>query len=259
MRTQLPHRRCRQPLLRDARRLHPLHRPAVRRAHAARRDRRRRRRPDRRRRPALPVLRAEVRQDQPARIAAGQPARPAAQGLCVDASTPSNMLAAYQDRDKRLELMDEQGVEAAILLPSLAVCVERPIRGDAALTDAVMRAFNRWLEDDWGYAYQERIFGVPLISLLDVDLACRELHRVLDARRPHDPPVRRSGRGQVSGRSALRSVLVDRQRGADPGGVPHRRRRLQRAVRRRLGREPARRGCARCRRSNGRSCTVICR
>jgi predicted TIM-barrel fold metal-dependent hydrolase len=90
-----------------------------------------------------------------------------------------NMLPAFQNRDKRLELMDQQGVEAAILLPSLAVCVERPIRGDAALTDAVMRAFNRWLEDDWGYAYQERIYGVPLISLLDVDLACRELNRVL--------------------------------------------------------------------------------
>ncbi|HEX4018055.1 MAG TPA: amidohydrolase family protein [Frankiaceae bacterium] len=92
----------------------------------------------------------------------------------------SNMLAAFQNRDKRLELMDTQGVEAAILLPSLAVCVERPIRQDPALTDAVMRAFNRWLEDDWGYAYQNRIFGVPLISLLDVGLACRELTRVLD-------------------------------------------------------------------------------
>jgi predicted TIM-barrel fold metal-dependent hydrolase len=92
----------------------------------------------------------------------------------------SNMLPAYQNRDKRLELMDQQGIEAAILLPSLAVCIERPIRGDAALTDAVMRAFNRWLEDDWGYAYQERIYAVPLISLLDVGLACRELTRVLD-------------------------------------------------------------------------------
>jgi predicted TIM-barrel fold metal-dependent hydrolase len=92
-----------------------------------------------------------------------------------------NMLRAYQDRDERLMLMDEQGIEAAILLPSLAVCVEHPIRNDPALTDAVLRAFNRWLEDDWGYAYQDRIFGVPLISLLDVELACRELRRVMDA------------------------------------------------------------------------------
>jgi predicted TIM-barrel fold metal-dependent hydrolase len=91
------------------------------------------------------------------------------------------MLPAYQDRSARLALMDEQGIEAAILLPSLAVCVEHPIRHDVELTDAVLRAFNRWLEDDWGYAHENRIFAVPLLSLLDVDLACRELRRVLDA------------------------------------------------------------------------------
>jgi predicted TIM-barrel fold metal-dependent hydrolase len=91
------------------------------------------------------------------------------------------MLAAYQDRDARLRLMDEQGIDAAILLPSMAVCVEHPIRHDPELTDAVLRAFNRWLEDDWGYAHDNRIFAVPLVSLLDVDRACAELRRVLDA------------------------------------------------------------------------------
>lgn len=93
--------------------------------------------------------------------------------------TAEAMLPAYQDRDARLALMDAQGVEAAVLLPSLAVCVEHPLRDDPLLTDAVLRAFNRWVEDDWGYAYRDRIFGVPLLSLLDVDLAVRELDRVL--------------------------------------------------------------------------------
>jgi predicted TIM-barrel fold metal-dependent hydrolase len=109
----------------------------------------------------------------------------------------NSMLPAYQDRDRRLDLMDEQGIDAAVLLPSLAVCVEQPIRDDPGLTDAVIRAFNRWLEDDWGFAYEGRIFGVPLISLLDVDLACRELTRVLDrgARLVH------LSAGPVAGRS----------------------------------------------------------
>ena len=57
--------------------------------------------------------------------------------------TADAMLTAYQDRNERLALMDEQGIEAAILLPSLAVCVEHPIRYDPELTDAVLRAFNR--------------------------------------------------------------------------------------------------------------------
>lgn len=92
-----------------------------------------------------------------------------------------HMHPGYQDRDARLALMDEQGIEAAILLPSLAVCVEQPLRHDPALTAAVLRAFNRWLEDDWGYAYRGRIFAVPLIGLRDLDAACAELERVLAA------------------------------------------------------------------------------
>jgi predicted TIM-barrel fold metal-dependent hydrolase len=95
--------------------------------------------------------------------------------------TAEAMLPGYQDRDARLALMDAQGIEASVMLPSLAVCVEHPIRDDPQLTDAVLRAFNRWLEDDWGYAYQGRIFGVPMLSLLDLDLALRELDRVLAA------------------------------------------------------------------------------
>jgi predicted TIM-barrel fold metal-dependent hydrolase len=75
--------------------------------------------------------------------------------------------------------MNEQGIEAAILLPTLAVVVEQTIVDDPELTYASLRAFNRWLEDDWGYAYQDRIFAVPLLSLLDLDQALAELDRVL--------------------------------------------------------------------------------
>lgn len=91
------------------------------------------------------------------------------------------MLPAFQNRDARLALMDRQNLEAAILLPSLAVCVEHPLRHDPTLTAAVLRAFNRWLEDEWGYAYQDRIFGVPLIGLRDLEAGCAEFERVLEA------------------------------------------------------------------------------
>ncbi|MCP4906113.1 MAG: amidohydrolase [bacterium] len=91
------------------------------------------------------------------------------------------MLPAFQNRDARLELMDRQGIEAAVLLPSFAVCVEHPLRHDPALSAAVLRAFNRWVEDEWGYAYRDRIFGVPLIGLRDLEAGCAELERVLEA------------------------------------------------------------------------------
>jgi predicted TIM-barrel fold metal-dependent hydrolase len=114
-----------------------------------------------------------------------------------DSYSAEQMRPAYVDREARLALLDEQGLDAAVLLPTLAVCVEHPIRHDPELTYAVLRAFNRWLEDDWGFAHRERIFAAPLLSLLDLDLAQEELERVLarGARLVHLKP------GPVAGRS----------------------------------------------------------
>jgi hypothetical protein len=58
----------------------------------------------------------------------------------------------YRDRDARLALMDEQGMEACFLFPTLGVGMEEALLGDPEAAHAVFSAFNRWLEDDWGYA-----------------------------------------------------------------------------------------------------------
>jgi predicted TIM-barrel fold metal-dependent hydrolase len=87
--------------------------------------------------------------------------------------------AAYLDRDARLAVMDEQGVEATLLFPTLAVCVEHFMKDDPVQLYANFEAFNRWLDDDWGYAYRDRIFAAPLMSLREVDRAVAELERVL--------------------------------------------------------------------------------
>lgn len=103
----------------------------------------------------------------------------------------------YVERRARLATMDEQGVESCLMLPSLGVCVEHFMKDDVEQTYANLRAFNRWLEEDWGYGTDGRIFGVPLLSLLDIDEAVRELERVRDrgARVVHLRP------GPVDGRS----------------------------------------------------------
>ncbi len=79
------------------------------------------------------------------------------------------------NRDARLKVMDEQGLEAAWLFPSHAVCMEGPIQPDIEGALELLRAFNRWLDEDWGFSYQDRIFGVPFLSLSDVDRAVTEL------------------------------------------------------------------------------------
>ncbi|MBW8826735.1 MAG: amidohydrolase [Acidobacteria bacterium] len=102
----------------------------------------------------------------------------------------------YVDREARLAVMDEQGVEKAWLFPSLGVCVEHFMKDDIPATYANIRAFNDWLQDDWGFAYKDRIYASPLLSLLDVDLAVAELERVLaqGARLVHLRPGPAGGR-----------------------------------------------------------------
>jgi predicted TIM-barrel fold metal-dependent hydrolase len=86
----------------------------------------------------------------------------------------------YRDRDARLRVMDEQGLDKAWLFPTLAVGVEGLNPGNLDLTYKVFHAFNQWIEDDWGYAYEDRLYGAAAIPVLDPDLAVRELDFVLE-------------------------------------------------------------------------------
>jgi predicted TIM-barrel fold metal-dependent hydrolase len=99
----------------------------------------------------------------------------------ADSYTAASMLPAYQQRDARLALMDEQGIETAVMLPTLGVCVEEAMAGDVEQTYANLESFNRWLDDQWGFHHRGRIITPPLLSLLDIDRAVAELERVLEA------------------------------------------------------------------------------
>jgi predicted TIM-barrel fold metal-dependent hydrolase len=103
----------------------------------------------------------------------------------------------YRDRDARLAVMNRQGLEATLLFPSFGVSVEQLVADDVEATYAHLHAFNRWLDDDWGFDYRDRIYGVPLLSLLDPFLAVEELEFVVarGARVVHLRP------GPVAGRS----------------------------------------------------------
>lgn len=86
---------------------------------------------------------------------------------------------AYRDRDARLAVLDDQGLAAVWLFPTLGVGIEAGLVDDPAAAVAAFHAFNRWLEDDWGYAYENRIFAAPYVTLADPAAAERELDRVL--------------------------------------------------------------------------------
>jgi predicted TIM-barrel fold metal-dependent hydrolase len=86
----------------------------------------------------------------------------------------------FIEKGARLNKMDEQGLEASIMIPTLGVGVEYQMR-DKKHQDILypsLRAFNRWLAEDWGWGTDGRVFAVASISLFDVDQAVLELERL---------------------------------------------------------------------------------
>jgi predicted TIM-barrel fold metal-dependent hydrolase len=65
------------------------------------------------------------------------------------------------------------------MFPTLASLVEERMRDDPLLIHVVVHALNQWLDEVWGFNYQNRIFTVPVISLPIVDKALEELEWVV--------------------------------------------------------------------------------
>lgn len=86
----------------------------------------------------------------------------------------------YMDRDARIARMDEQGLDAAWLFPTLGILYEEHLKKDVDAVCTTFGAFNQWLEEDWGLNYQGRIFTSPYITLADVDWACAQLEWALE-------------------------------------------------------------------------------
>jgi len=87
--------------------------------------------------------------------------------------------AAYRDHDARVTVMDKQGLEAIWLFPTLGVLYEELLKHDTEAVALTFRAFNQWLDEDWGVAYQGRIFAAPYIPMVSPEVAVRELEWAL--------------------------------------------------------------------------------
>jgi predicted TIM-barrel fold metal-dependent hydrolase len=83
----------------------------------------------------------------------------------------------YRDREARLAIVEEQGLDAVLLFPTLGCGVEEALKNDVPATMASLSAFNRWLEEDWGFS--GRLIGVPMLSLADPEAALVEVDSLL--------------------------------------------------------------------------------
>ena len=83
------------------------------------------------------------------------------------------------DAKERLQLMDQEGTDKAILYPMLGILWEAEV-DDPEISSAYCRAYNRWILEfcaDTG----GRLLPIAHLSLGDVDEAVRELERTVKA------------------------------------------------------------------------------
>ena len=86
----------------------------------------------------------------------------------------------YMDRDARIARVEEQGLAGAWIFPTAGVLYEEALSRDIQALTTTTRAFNRWLQEDWGLTYEDKLFCAPYITLADVDWACEELEWALE-------------------------------------------------------------------------------
>ncbi|HKY16873.1 MAG TPA: amidohydrolase family protein [Microthrixaceae bacterium] len=93
---------------------------------------------------------------------------------------PMKSIPAFREPGPRLELLDEQGVYASLVFPTLASLVEERLLDDPTLTQVAIRAFNEWLYDEWTYDYHGRLFATPVVNPCILDEGIAELERLID-------------------------------------------------------------------------------
>jgi uncharacterized protein len=76
----------------------------------------------------------------------------------------------------QLQDMDAEGIDAAILYPTQGLALSEVREREYAV--ALARAYNNWLRD-YCAADPERLKGVALVPLQDIDAACREVNRAV--------------------------------------------------------------------------------
>jgi predicted TIM-barrel fold metal-dependent hydrolase len=105
---------------------------------------------------------------------------PEGKSLREMAGEPMHSVPAFRSASERLALLDELGLDAALMFPTLASLLEVRLTDDPELTATVLHAFNRWMLDEWRFNYVDRIFATPIVNPCIVERAVEEIDWLLD-------------------------------------------------------------------------------
>jgi predicted TIM-barrel fold metal-dependent hydrolase len=85
----------------------------------------------------------------------------------------------WRTGDGRIEMLDQQQLHAALVFPTLASVIEERLGAKSDTVCALFHSLNMWVDEEWGFARENRLFSAPFISLTDVDKAVEEVEFVL--------------------------------------------------------------------------------
>ncbi len=86
----------------------------------------------------------------------------------------------FHDGAAHLKMMDDAGIHAAIILPTLASVIEERLEDKPETIQALFHALNMWVAETYGFG-NGRQHPTGAVNLSDVDGACRELDFLIEA------------------------------------------------------------------------------
>jgi predicted TIM-barrel fold metal-dependent hydrolase len=93
---------------------------------------------------------------------------------------PIPMQPEFVEREPRLRLLREQGVERCVVFPAGgALGAEHYVQDTDALY-ANLESFNRWYDETWGFNYNDQLYATALLSLRDLERGVKLTDQVLE-------------------------------------------------------------------------------
>lgn len=88
-------------------------------------------------------------------------------------------IPSFRFRADRLKAMDDFGIHGALIFSNLFSIIESRMAYDHDFLFSAIHALNRFVDEEWGYARDGRIYTVPVLSFADADQALAELDWLL--------------------------------------------------------------------------------
>ena len=87
---------------------------------------------------------------------------------------------SYRYRESRMKVLDAQGVDLCIMLPTQALGLEEMLWNDPAAAVACVSSLNRWTFEEWTWNIDNRVLVTGVITLIDPVAAEQELERLIE-------------------------------------------------------------------------------